>query len=147
MGLPHGKCAQLFETLFGIRVERATSARSTLRSAEQAAAADAQVRTDIRGSPWVVPDETGWRVGGKNAWLHTFISETATYSEIGDRSGRIRTYNFPQTRVTDHRIGLTLYKLENILEGDLTEIIESLTTYYQSQALQHADVVDQKSGA
>jgi peptide chain release factor 1 len=65
----------------------------------------------------------------------------------GDRSGRIRTYNFPQTRVTDHRIGLTLYKLESILEGDLTEVIESLTTYYQSQALQHADVVDQKTGA
>ena len=56
----------------------------------------------------------------------------------GDRSERIRTYNFPQGRVTDHRIGLTLYKLEMILQGDLDEIIDALVTYYQSQALQHA---------
>ncbi|CAB1083003.1 Peptide chain release factor 1 [Olavius algarvensis Delta 1 endosymbiont] len=57
----------------------------------------------------------------------------------GDRSGRIRTYNFPQGRVTDHRIGLTLYKLENILQGDLAEIIENLVTYYQTQELQKAE--------
>ena len=44
----------------------------------------------------------------------------------GDRSERIRTYNFPQNRVTDHRIGLTLYKLDSILEGDLDELIEPL---------------------
>ena len=57
----------------------------------------------------------------------------------GDRSGRIRTYNFPQGRVTDHRIGLTLYKLENILQGDLDELIDNLSTYYQSQALQNVE--------
>jgi len=57
----------------------------------------------------------------------------------GDRSGRIRTYNFPQGRVTDHRIGLTLYKLENILEGDIDEVIDALTTYYRAQALQNAE--------
>jgi peptide chain release factor 1 len=56
----------------------------------------------------------------------------------GDRSERIRTYNFPQGRVTDHRIGLTLYRLESILQGDIDELIEALITYYQSQALQHA---------
>ena len=44
----------------------------------------------------------------------------------GERSERIRTYNFPQNRVTDHRINLTLYKLEDILNGDLDEIIEAL---------------------
>ncbi len=60
----------------------------------------------------------------------------------GDRSERIRTYNFPQGRVTDHRIGLTLYKLESILQGDVDEVIDSLITYYQSQALQHAERVD-----
>lgn len=54
----------------------------------------------------------------------------------GDRSGRIRTYNFPQGRVTDHRIGLTLYKLENIIQGDLDEVIDALIAHYQTQMLQ-----------
>jgi peptide chain release factor 1 len=53
----------------------------------------------------------------------------------GDRSERIRTYNFPQNRVTDHRIGLTLHRLEQVLEGSLDEIIESLITYYQAEKL------------
>jgi len=53
----------------------------------------------------------------------------------GERSERIRTYNFPQGRVTDHRIGLTLYRLESILEGDLDEIVGALTTHYQAEAL------------
>lgn len=53
----------------------------------------------------------------------------------GDRSGRIRTYNFPQGRMTDHRIGLTLYKLDNIMEGHIQEIIDELKTFYQAEAL------------
>ena len=53
----------------------------------------------------------------------------------GERSERIRTYNFPQGRVTDHRIGLTLYRLESVLEGDLDEIIQALTTHYQAEVL------------
>ena len=57
----------------------------------------------------------------------------------GDRSERIRTYNFPQARVTDHRIGLTLYKLEYILQGNIDEIISGLTSYYQAQALQNEE--------
>jgi peptide chain release factor 1 len=60
----------------------------------------------------------------------------------GDRSERIRTYNFPQGRVTDHRIGLTLYKLETILQGEVDEVIDPLITYYQSQALQQAEGAD-----
>ncbi len=51
----------------------------------------------------------------------------------GDRSERIRTYNFPQGRVTDHRIGLTLYKLEEIMEGHLQELIGSLNARYQAE--------------
>ncbi|MFZ0725229.1 MAG: peptide chain release factor-like protein, partial [Desulfobacterales bacterium] len=58
----------------------------------------------------------------------------------GDRSGRIRTYNFPQGRVTDHRIGLTLYRLDSILQGDIQEIVQELTTHYQTQALQNAEL-------
>jgi len=64
--------------------------------------------------------------------------ERKTQIGDGDRSGRIRTYNFPQSRVTDHRIGLTLYKLEQILQGEIDEIIEELSTFYQTRALQNA---------
>ena len=53
----------------------------------------------------------------------------------GDRSERIRTYNFPQNRVTDHRINLTLYRLDQIIEGSLNDIILPLTTHFQSETL------------
>ncbi|MBP1558594.1 MAG: peptide chain release factor 1 [Oscillospiraceae bacterium] len=53
----------------------------------------------------------------------------------GDRSERIRTYNFPQGRVTDHRIGLTLYKIEAIMNGALSELVESLITFDQAERL------------
>ena len=51
------------------------------------------------------------------------------------RNERIRTYNFPQGRVTDHRIGLTLYKLNQVLDGDLDEIIDALTLADQAEKL------------
>lgn len=54
----------------------------------------------------------------------------------GDRSERIRTYNFPQGRVTDHRIGLTLYQIDSIMDGDLDEIIEALTLAEQAKKLE-----------
>ncbi len=57
----------------------------------------------------------------------------------GDRSGRIRTYNFPQGRMTDHRIGLTLYKLDSIMDGEIQPIIDELKTYYQAQALKESE--------
>jgi len=67
---------------------------------------------------------------------HEEISEKRrTLVGSGDRSERIRTYNFPQGRVTDHRIGLTLYKLEEILEGHLQDLIGSLNAHYQAEAL------------
>lgn len=55
----------------------------------------------------------------------------------GDRSGRIRTYNFPQNRVTDHRIDLTLYKLNLIMEGDLDEIVNALIAYFYQEKLEN----------
>ncbi len=67
---------------------------------------------------------------------HDKISEERK-SQVGsgDRSERIRTYNFPQGRITDHRINLTLYKLEQILAGNLDEVILPLITHYQTEAL------------
>jgi peptide chain release factor 1 len=53
----------------------------------------------------------------------------------GDRSERIRTYNFPQGRMTDHRIGLTLYKLDMIMQGEIGEIVDGLRQHYQMEAL------------
>ena len=53
----------------------------------------------------------------------------------GDRSEKIRTYNFPQGRVTDHRIKLTLHRLDAVLDGDLDEMIDALTAYEQAELL------------
>jgi len=57
----------------------------------------------------------------------------------GDRSERIRTYNFPQNRVTDHRINLTLYKLEEILQGHINSIIDSLTTHFKAASIMQSN--------
>ena len=56
----------------------------------------------------------------------------------GDRSERIRTYNYPQGRVTDHRIGLTLYKLEEILNGNLDEVIDALVAADRAEKLRES---------
>ena len=56
----------------------------------------------------------------------------------GDRSERIRTYNFPQNRLTDHRINLTLYKLDQVVEGVLDEVIDALTTHYNAERLKES---------
>jgi peptide chain release factor 1 len=57
----------------------------------------------------------------------------------GDRSEKIRTYNFPQSRVTDHRIGLTLHSLENVLEGNMDQLVEPIAAYFQAEALKKSE--------
>jgi peptide chain release factor 1 len=59
----------------------------------------------------------------------------------GDRSEKIRTYNFPQSRITDHRINFTTHRLNEVLNGDLTELIDQLITHYQSEKLKDATAV------
>ena len=55
----------------------------------------------------------------------------------GDRSEKIRTYNFPQNRVTDHRIGLTLHQLDFVMDGKLEPFVEALSQHYQTEKLKH----------
>ncbi len=72
----------------------------------------------------------------QQAEQHSKISEERRIMVgSGDRSERIRTYNFPQGRITDHRIGLTLYKLEAILQGEIDALIDPLITHFQTEAL------------
>ena len=56
----------------------------------------------------------------------------------GDRSEKIRTYNFPQSRVTDHRINFTTHQLQDVMDGYLDELIDALTTYYTAEKLREA---------
>ena len=78
--------------------------------------------------------------------LHVIVSEQQAEqaeqrkSQIGsgDRSERIRTYNFPQGRITDHRIGLTIYKLDSFLDGDLDDVIDALITADQAERMKNA---------
>ena len=67
------------------------------------------------------------------------ISETRR-SQVGsgDRSERIRTYNYPQSRITDHRINLTLYNLESFLDGNIQAVIDALTTHFQAEAMKRS---------
>jgi len=77
----------------------------------------------------------------QQAEQHSKISEERkSMVGSGDRSERIRTYNYPQGRVTDHRIGLTLYKLEGTLQGELDQFIDPLTTHFQAEALKKSSV-------
>ena len=62
-------------------------------------------------------------------------SERRSLVGSGDRSERIRTYNFPQGRMTDHRINLTLYKLDYIMDGDLTDLMNGLTAFHEAELL------------
>jgi peptide chain release factor 1 len=66
---------------------------------------------------------------------HEISEERKSQVGTGDRSERVRTYNFPQNRVTDHRLGLTLHRLDSILEGDLDEINDALNAYFRAEAL------------
>ncbi|MEI7025736.1 peptide chain release factor 1 [Paenibacillus sp. y28] len=68
-----------------------------------------------------------------------YAGERKSKVGTGDRSERIRTYNFPQSRVTDHRIGLTLHKLDSILNGDLEEIIGALSLQAQTELMENAE--------
>ncbi len=75
------------------------------------------------------------------------IEERRSMIGSGDRSEKIRTYNFPQNRVTDHRIGLTVHQLDRVIDGKLDEFIEALITYYQAEKLKQTSGSDRAPAA
>jgi|AntDryMetagUQ889_1029465.scaffolds.fasta_scaffold09380_1 transposase len=76
-GLSQGKISTFFRTLFGIPVTRGGACQSMLRAAGRCLPHYHAIVRNVAASPWIVPDETGWRIGGRLAWLHTFVSEQA----------------------------------------------------------------------
>ena len=86
-GLSHVKVARLFGALFGIGLTRGASTQIVLRAADRLEPADQEVCQEVKASPRLTPDETGWRVGGKPAWLHAWVGQRATcYAIEADRS-------------------------------------------------------------
>src|SRR5512143_225003 len=84
-GLSHIKVAAVFHALFGITLTRGASAQIVLRAADRLGPADQEIRQEIKSSPCVTPDETGWRVAGRPAWLHAWVAERATAYAIDPR--------------------------------------------------------------
>ena len=64
------------------------------------------------------------------------VAERRGQIKTGDRSEKIRTYNFPQNRVTDHRIGLTLHQLTEVIDGKLAPLVDALVSHYEAERLQ-----------
>jgi transposase len=89
-GLSHGKVTRCLKSLFGIRLSRGGSVHAVLRAASHCEPVYAAIRRTLGQSDWVVPDETGWRVGGFPAWLHTLVGpEATTYVIDPTRSGTV----------------------------------------------------------
>jgi transposase len=88
LGLSHGKSVKLLSLLFAeLRIARAASLRSIYRTARRCRPAYQQIRQEIRSASEVAPDETGWRVAGRNAWLHAFVSSRSTCYVIDPTRG------------------------------------------------------------
>jgi|RhiMetdeSRZDD1v2_1073273.scaffolds.fasta_scaffold377781_1 transposase len=89
-GMAHGKISRVFYSLFGIRLSRGGSTHVVLRAARRAEPVYAQICAELKQAPWVVLDETGWHVGGRNAWLHGLVAANATAYVIDPtRSGSV----------------------------------------------------------
>jgi transposase len=89
-GLSHGKVTRCLESLFGIPLSRGGCVHTVLRAAARCEPVYEAIRQTVGQSPWVVPDETGWRVGGRPAWLHTLVGPEATAYVIDPtRSGAV----------------------------------------------------------
>lgn len=81
-GLSHGKIAAFFQTLFGIRVTPSGVCQSMQRAGRRCEPVYQQILASLPHAPWIVPDETGWRIGGKMAWMHGFVTAVATVYHV-----------------------------------------------------------------
>jgi transposase len=81
-GLSHGKIAEFFWTLFGIRVTPSGVCQAMQRAGRRCEPIYRQILASVPQSPWIVPDETGWRIGGKMAWMHGFVTPWATVYHV-----------------------------------------------------------------
>ncbi len=88
-GLPHGKIAEFFDAFFGISLSRGGACQSMLRSADRAMGVYQSIVRAIRRFGWIVPDETGWRIGGHKAWLHDFVTASLTCYVIDSNRGGV----------------------------------------------------------
>src|SRR5262245_446173 len=89
-GLSHGKVTRCLNSLFGVPLSRGGSVHTVLRAAARCEPVYKAIRQTVGQSDWVVPDETGWRVGGHSAWLHTLVGPNATaYAIDATRSGAV----------------------------------------------------------
>ncbi|MEI6881658.1 MAG: peptide chain release factor-like protein, partial [Bacteroidota bacterium] len=75
-------------------------------------------------------------------WLDEVSKKRKTMVSSGDRSAKVRTYNYPQGRVTDHRIGYTMYNLPAFVDGDIKEVLEQLQLAENAEKLKDGDLVD-----
>jgi transposase len=87
LGVSYGKIQEFFRNAFALDVGRASACRSMAVTAKQSAAAGEAIRRSIRGSPTIVPDETGWRVDGRSAWMHVFVGQAATWYRVAESRG------------------------------------------------------------
>jgi len=81
-GLSHGKIADLFATLFGVRVTPSGVCQAMQRAARRREPIYRRILASVPQSPWIVPDETGWRIGGRMAWMHGFVTPLATVYHV-----------------------------------------------------------------
>jgi transposase len=105
-GLSHGKVTRCLASLFGIPLSRGGSVHTVLRAASRCEPVYAAIRQTVGQSPWVVPDETGWRVTGLTAWLHTLVGPEATAYVIdptrsGDVAADILGLDYAGTMIHD----------------------------------------------
>ena len=113
LGLSHGKIQSLLQEFFQVSISRSQSCRSLFRTAKRIESAVTSIRRSVRGSPQVVADETGWRVDGRNAWLHVAVGTRATYYEIDQHRDR----GFLQRLIGDKYRGTLVHDGWSVYDG------------------------------